>query len=44
LFEHASGGIEALQEAERLIMNEQAALIGRLRLSLPQSFEPWWTF
>jgi DNA-binding transcriptional LysR family regulator len=42
LFEHASGGIEALQEAERLIMNEQAALIGRLRLSLPQSFEPWW--
>ncbi|APG89263.1 LysR family transcriptional regulator (plasmid) [Sinorhizobium americanum CCGM7] len=42
LFEHASGGIEALQEAERSIMNEQARLIGRLRLSLPQSFEPWW--
>ncbi|KJS27361.1 MAG: LysR family transcriptional regulator [Hyphomonadaceae bacterium BRH_c29] len=42
LFEYASYGIEALQEAERLIMNEQARLIGRLRLSLPQSFEPWW--
>ena len=42
LFEHASGGIEALQEAERLIMSAQARLVGRLRLSLPQSFEPWW--
>ncbi len=42
LFEHASGGIEALQEAERSIMSEQARLVGRLRLSLPQSFEPWW--
>lgn len=42
LFEHASGGIEALQEAERLIVSAQARLVGRLRLSLPQSFEPWW--
>ncbi|MBM7045680.1 LysR family transcriptional regulator [Rhizobium lusitanum] len=42
LFEEASGGIELLQEAEQAIMSEQARLVGRLRLSLPQSFEPWW--
>ncbi|MFS8145200.1 LysR family transcriptional regulator [Rhizobium sp. BR 249] len=42
LFEHASGGIEALREAERSVMSDQARLVGRLRLSLPQSFEPWW--
>jgi len=42
LYEHASGGIEALQEAERSLLNEQTRLKGRLRLSLPQSFEPWW--
>ncbi|MFC0808382.1 LysR family transcriptional regulator [Ensifer sp. P24N7] len=42
LFEQASGGIDLLEEAERAILSEQAQLVGRLRLSLPQSFEPWW--
>lgn len=42
LYDHASTGIEALQEAERALLSEQVKLIGRLRLSLPQSFEPWW--
>lgn len=42
LFDHASGGIEALQEARQSLINEQTRLKGRLRLSLPQSFEPWW--
>ncbi|MXQ09951.1 LysR family transcriptional regulator [Microvirga makkahensis] len=42
LYDHASGGIEALQEARQSLINEQTRLKGRLRLSLPQSFEPWW--
>ncbi|CDG83795.1 bacterial regulatory helix-turn-helix, lysR family protein [Janthinobacterium agaricidamnosum NBRC 102515 = DSM 9628] len=42
LYEHASLGIEALREAEQAVINDQAQLNGRLRLSLPQSLEPWW--
>src|SRR5258708_5977555 len=42
LYEHASRGIEALLEAEQAVVSHQARLKGRLRLSLPQTFEPWW--
>jgi DNA-binding transcriptional LysR family regulator len=42
LYEHASRGIEALLEAEQAVTSDQARLKGRLRLSLPQTFEPWW--
>ena len=42
LFEHASRGIEALLEAEQLLVSDQARLKGRLRLSLPQTFTPGW--
>jgi DNA-binding transcriptional LysR family regulator len=42
LYEHASGGIETLLEAEQAVVSDQARLKGRLRLSLPQTFEPWW--
>lgn len=42
LYEHASRGIEALLEAERAVLSDQAQLKGRLRLSLPPGFEPWW--
>jgi DNA-binding transcriptional LysR family regulator len=42
LYEHAGRGIEVLLEAEQAVMSDQARLKGRLRLSLPQSFEPWW--
>lgn len=42
LYEHASRGIEALTEGERAVMSDQARLKGRLRISLPPSFEPWW--
>src|SRR3954462_12391031 len=35
LDEHASGGIEALLEAEQAVASNQARLKGRLRLSLP---------
>jgi DNA-binding transcriptional LysR family regulator len=42
LYEHASSGIEALLEAEQAVMSDQARLKGRLRLSLPQTFQPWW--
>src|SRR5258705_889505 len=42
LYEHASRGIEALLEAEQAVVSDQARLKGRLRLSLPQTFQPWW--
>jgi DNA-binding transcriptional LysR family regulator len=42
LYEHAGRGIEVLLEAEQAVKSDQARLKGRLRLSLPQSFEPWW--
>jgi DNA-binding transcriptional LysR family regulator len=42
LYKHASRGIEALLEAEQAVASDQAGLKGRLRLSLPQTFEPWW--
>lgn len=42
LYEHASHGIEALQHAEQAVVSDQVQLKGRLRLSLPPAFEPWW--
>jgi DNA-binding transcriptional LysR family regulator len=42
LYEHASRGIESLLEAEEAVVSDQAQLKGRLRLSVPQTFEPWW--
>ena len=42
LYEQASRGIEALLEAEQATVIDQASLKGRLRLSLPQTVEPWW--
>lgn len=42
LYEHASRGIETLHDAEQAVVSDQARLKGRLRLSLPPAFEPWW--
>ncbi|MGN7790345.1 LysR family transcriptional regulator [Enterobacter sp. 22452] len=42
LYKYASCGIEALQEAEQAVVSDQERLRGRLRLSLPPAFEPWW--
>ncbi|MEL5218104.1 LysR family transcriptional regulator [Serratia bockelmannii] len=42
LYEYASRGIEILDEAQRALVSDQAQLKGRLRLSLPTGFEPWW--
>lgn len=42
LYEHASLGIDALEEGEQASRDDQAQLRGRLRLSLPPTFEPWW--
>ena len=42
LYEHASRSIEALHEAEQAVVSDQVRLKGRLRLSLPPAFEPWW--
>ena len=42
LYEHANRGIEALLEAEQAVVSDQARLKGRLRLSLPPAYVPWW--
>jgi DNA-binding transcriptional LysR family regulator len=42
LYEHASRGIDALHEGELAVTSHQNVLKGRLRLSIPPSFEPWW--
>jgi DNA-binding transcriptional LysR family regulator len=42
LYQHASRGVEALVEAEQAVVSNEAGLKGRLRLSLPQTVEPWW--
>jgi len=42
LYEHASRGVEALREGELSVKSAQARLKGRLRISLPPGFEPWW--
>jgi DNA-binding transcriptional LysR family regulator len=42
LYEHAGRGIEALDEAEQAVVSDQLRLKGRLRVSLPPAFEPWW--
>lgn len=42
LYEHASRGLESLMEAEEAVVSDQKRLKGRLRLSLPTSFQPWW--
>lgn len=42
LYEHATRGIDAFLEAEQAVRSDQARLKGRLRLSIPTAFEPWW--
>ncbi|MEG6992008.1 LysR family transcriptional regulator, partial [Pseudomonas aeruginosa] len=42
LYENAARGVEILHEAEQALASDQARLKGRLRLSLPPGFEPWW--
>jgi DNA-binding transcriptional LysR family regulator len=42
LFEHASRGLELLQEGHDAVMSDQAHIEGKLRLSVPPSFSPWW--
>lgn len=42
LYEHASRGLESLMEAEEAVVSDQKRLRGRLRLSLPTTFQPWW--
>ncbi|EPC5388889.1 LysR family transcriptional regulator [Serratia liquefaciens] len=41
LYEHASRGVEALNEAQQAVMNDETRLKGRLRLSMPPNFDPW---
>lgn len=42
LFEHASRGLELLQEGHDSVVSDQAHIKGKLRLSVPPSFLPWW--
>ncbi|TNH04367.1 LysR family transcriptional regulator [Testudinibacter sp. TR-2022] len=43
LYEQANFSIETLDEIERRIKHNESRLKGKLRLSMPQSFELWWT-
>lgn len=43
LFEHASRGLDLLQEGRDALVSDQAHIKGRLRLSVPPSFSPWWS-
>ena len=42
LYEQAGRGIELLNEALLAVRNNDVHLQGRLRLSVPLAFEPWW--
>lgn len=42
LYEHASQGLEWMAHAKRAVVVNQLELKGKLRLSLPPVFEPWW--
>lgn len=42
LFEHASRGLDLLQEGRDALISDQAHIKGKLRLSVPPSFSPWW--
>lgn len=42
LFEHASRGLDLLQEGRDALVSDQAHIQGKLRLSVPPSFSPWW--
>lgn len=43
LYEQSNQNIEGLLNAEYILKNEQTFLKGRLRISLPPAFEPWWS-
>ncbi|MFW6762080.1 LysR family transcriptional regulator [Acinetobacter pittii] len=43
LYEQSNQNIEGLLNAEYVLKNEQTLLKGRLRISLPPAFEPWWS-
>jgi DNA-binding transcriptional LysR family regulator len=42
LFEHASRGLDIVQEGRDALVSDQAHIKGKLRLSVPPSFSPWW--
>jgi DNA-binding transcriptional LysR family regulator len=42
LFEHASRGLDILHEGHDAVVSDQAHIKGKLRLSVPPSFSPWW--
>jgi DNA-binding transcriptional LysR family regulator len=41
-YEHASRGVDALHDGALAATQRQATIQGRLRLSIPPAFEPWW--
>lgn len=42
LYEHASRGLELLQEGQDALMSDHPHVQGKLRLSVPPSFSPWY--
>lgn len=42
LYEFAAQGVETLAAGEEALRSDQTRLKGRLRVSVPPAFEPWW--
>lgn len=42
LYEHASQAVDALADGALAVKARRGNIAGRLRLSLPPAFEPWW--
>lgn len=42
LYEHATRGLDCMIEAEQAVVSNRPVLRGKLRLSMPPVFKPWW--
>lgn len=42
LYEHAAKGVEWFRDGEAAVRSDQTELRGRLRVSIPPTFESWW--
>ena len=43
LYEHAAKGVQAFNDGENAVRTGQAELRGKLRLTIPTNFDPWWS-
>lgn len=42
MLDQASSAIDTLNDAEQFLTTADSRITGRLRLTMPQSLEPWW--